>query len=266
MMIKFRLAALLGGLCIGMFAATGAIAEDDWISSDEGAKVSMYGLLTVKPENNCTWTGAKDADGYGQGAGTLRCFQKKPPVVNLLFIMEGTMKQGKFEGQTKFRAGNYTYEGQYEAGLRSGSGTMKWSDGRIYEGNWSQNFFDGQGTMKIPDGRVYQGNYVKGAMQGKGTMKFPDGSSYEGDWANGAPSGKGLNKNKDGLVTYEGDYVAGKHTGKGIQRFGDGARYEGEFLNDAFNGKGVLYGPNGKVLMQGVWKNNKFTSEVKGAE
>jgi len=43
----------------------------------------------------------------------------------------------------------------------------------------------GSGTYKWSDGRIYSGEYVMGVKKGHGIYRWEDGRVYWGEWANG---------------------------------------------------------------------------------
>ncbi len=49
------------------------------------------------------------------------------------------------------------YQGNFEAGLRSGHGRLTLSYGPTYDGEWLAGLRSGQGTQTYPDGDHYTG-------------------------------------------------------------------------------------------------------------
>jgi hypothetical protein len=237
--------------------SAGAAPIDDWLTTEEGAKVWLLGS---ESGDTAKWSGGRDAEKFASGPGTLQRFNKG----KLHSSYEGTLKKGKGEGSARFRdAAGTTYEGNYADGVRNGKGTMRWPDGRIYNGDWKNNDIEGKGVMKRPNGIVYEGDFVQNVAHGKGILRMPDGTTHDGDFVNGQPDGKGLLKTPDGRV-YEGDFLKGARTGKGVLRFPNGSRYEGDFLDGKFDGNGTIYGPDGKILTQGKFKDDKVISAAAG--
>jgi len=241
----------------GASAGAAPAPVDDWLTTDEGAKVWLLGS---ESGDTASWSGSRDAEKFASGPGTLQRFSKG----KLHSTFEGTLKKGKGEGFARFRdAAGTTYEGHYADGLRNGKGTMKWPDGRTYSGDWKNNDIEGKGSMKRPNGTVYEGDFVQNVAHGKGLLRMVDGTTHDGDFVKGQPDGKGILKTPDRRV-YEGDFLKGARTGKGILRFPNGSRYEGDFLNGKFDGNGTIYGPDGKVLTQGKFKDDKVISAAAG--
>ena len=96
---------------------------------------------------------------------------------------EGECKNGKAEGPGK-AIGIDMYEGQFKAGLPSGTGKYTWKNGNVYEGEFTKGVPDGNGTMiyKLQAGDslvkgywkkgVYGGKFVKPYLIHKKTVHF----------------------------------------------------------------------------------------------
>ena len=228
---------------------------------------------------SAAWSGPS-VDGKAEGKGLLN-FVYTDNGKEKKVQADAEMKAGKLDGKASVNwANDYTYDGYYKEGLRSGKGVYKSTEGVIQDGDWLNGLMNGKGSLHLPDGRVFEGDFVDGlptgkvfykmpdgrtykgdmvkaVFQGSGVMTFPDGSVHDGDWVNGVPNGKGTLRLASGII-YEGDFVNGKRTGKGIQKFPDGSRYEGDFLDNMFDGVGTLYSPDGAIAKQGNWKKNEF--------
>lgn len=75
------------------------------------------------------------------------------------------------------------YEGVFEYGERK-AGLMKYNDGDIYEGEFEANLYDGKGTLTTSEG-VYTGSFRNGLQNGYGEFRWKDGSFYRGTYSYG---------------------------------------------------------------------------------
>ena len=131
------------------------------------------------------------------------------------------------------------YVGDYENGLRNGSGTYRWAYlGVKYKGEYKNGARNGYGTMNYTNGTVYEGNWVDSKREGNGKITYPNLDYYSGEFHNGLPHGKGEYYYKSCDVKVRGQFEYGRIVfGEMILR--DGYKYEGEFrLNQPF-GKGA---------------------------
>ena len=65
----------------------------------------------------------------------------------------------------------------------TGHGKLLMKDGSYYEGEFNNGEISGSGTRKwTATGNIYEGEFYKGELNGKGIMKYGNGSVYEGDW------------------------------------------------------------------------------------
>ena len=76
-----------------------------------------------------------------------------------------------------------TYAGEWSAGKRHGTGTMKYADGGKYAGSWKFNKRHGMGTFTYPSGDSYTGMFHAGQKHGEGKYTASAASCvYEGTW------------------------------------------------------------------------------------
>ena len=88
-------------------------------------------------------------------------------------------------GTLKFSNGSI-YGGDFEAGMRSGAGTFTRPDGYIYVGEWRCDRRNGEGTETLPNGEVYRGKFFDDIRHGAGSLVAGDGvSSQMGVWRDG---------------------------------------------------------------------------------
>lgn len=116
-------------------------------------------------------------------------------------MYEGQLKEGKKHGCGKMRIPmkNYEYEGEFEAGFRSGKGRETIGMDVIYEGEFKRNLKDGEGVLLTPDYR-YDGSFKKNRFDGYGKCVWKDNREYEGLWQAGLKHGNGEFRWPDGRV------------------------------------------------------------------
>mmetsp|Transcript_9588 Transcript_9588/g.22075 ORF Transcript_9588/g.22075 Transcript_9588/m.22075 type:complete len:383 (+) Transcript_9588:263-1411(+) len=126
-------------------------------------------------------------------------------------VYRGGLKDGKPHG-----FGSVTYSdddpkqrvkfaGEFEDGIRKGSGCLVWKDGAQYAGDWFGDKPSGFGVENYPDGSSYIGQYEDDMRHGYGTYTFPSGAKYEGCWFMGKRHGKALEQSKKGAFCVEFD-------------------------------------------------------------
>lgn len=117
--------------------AAGAYAEGRYQSTEDRKKTLVWNN-DPKPDDAATWSGARDAEGYAEGAGTLTWYrldrgfttgsniatsQKKIPISRY----SGTMAHGKFNGTVTTVDHGKAYHADFADGQRKGS----WSAGLV---------------------------------------------------------------------------------------------------------------------------------------
>ena len=185
---------------------------------------------------------------------------------------DGTIKDGKFHANGKYQERNmkndvvYAYDGEYNAGLKSGNGREKIAaSNELYIGDFLQDQRHGFGqlTYTYDDDEPkyeYQGGFQEGKKSGKGHEKHYSQSnkkiiqSYQGDYANGLYDGSGVLE--QGGSTYQGEFRAGKKFGSGVLKHSDGSSYSGSFDNDKYSGEGTLVFSDGSSYT-GTWSNGQ---------
>lgn len=68
-----------------------------------------------------------------------------------------------------------TYTGNFHAGLRSGHGVFKQSDGLTYDGEWRLSRRHGQGAQSWPNGDHYSGAWQSDVFHGHGAVSRHSG-------------------------------------------------------------------------------------------
>eukprot|EP00933_Yihiella_yeosuensis_P043221 TRINITY_DN37961_c0_g1_i1.p1 TRINITY_DN37961_c0_g1~~TRINITY_DN37961_c0_g1_i1.p1 ORF type:complete len:1194 (+),score=185.74 TRINITY_DN37961_c0_g1_i1:315-3584(+) len=166
------------------------------------------------------------------------------------------------------------FEGDFENGLRVGTGRFTLSSGLSYEGQFCLGGRrHGHGTVTVPsDGaktigfKTYTGQYQNGLRHGEGEMIFWDGSTYTGSFYENLRHGFGTYRcrpdNQEGNF-FKGNWHADKPgTGKAEITYPRGLFYEGLISDGCRDGSGVLFtkGNDGsrKVLYDGQWEMDQM--------
>lgn len=163
-------------------------------------------------------------------------------------------------GTRKYETGTYT--GDLVRGERHGTGKMLYDNGGWYEGQWNYGAMSGSGTGKLiyNDGAAsYEGEFKDGKRHGQGTYTYSNGAVYKGAWANGVKHGTGtMYYSSGGWYTggWENDERVGAGQGKEI--YNNGGVYEGEFYNGKRHGQGTYTYPDGGWV-KGTWSNGSQT-------
>ncbi len=126
-------------------------------------------------------------------------------------LYEGAWVMGKMTGQgTRYFSDSGDsgprYVGEVIDGQPHGQGEMVYdhsSSFRVYNGTWQQGIRSGTGTMKYANKNEYSGEWQEGQPNGKGKMKYADGFSYEGEWLNGKRHGQGILMLADGKASQD---------------------------------------------------------------
>lgn len=193
---------------------------------------------------------------------------------------DGEWLNGLKHGHGKSIAPGSLYEGTWEAGKRSGKGSLTYSNGlryvgewkndlqhghgslsstdtdMIYSGNWALGSPNGQGTMTYyPSGDVYEGDFYSGRCTGQGTLMYANGMKYTGQWLDDQFDGRGNLTTPDG-ASYEGQFRIGVKTGRGLMVYADGARYDGDWLEGCRQGQGEFVDVDGSVYV-GDWLDDR---------
>eukprot|EP00286_Rhodomonas_abbreviata_P021564 CAMPEP_0181296556 /NCGR_PEP_ID=MMETSP1101-20121128/4768_1 /TAXON_ID=46948 /ORGANISM="Rhodomonas abbreviata, Strain Caron Lab Isolate" /LENGTH=378 /DNA_ID=CAMNT_0023401431 /DNA_START=438 /DNA_END=1571 /DNA_ORIENTATION=+ len=137
-------------------------------------------------------------------------------------VYRGGLKEGKPHG-----FGSVTYSeddpkqrvrfaGEFEDGIRKGSGCLVWKDGAQYAGDWFGDKPSGFGVENYPDGSSYIGQYEDDMRHGYGTYTFPSGAKYEGCWFMGKRHGKALEQSKKGSFSVEFDNNKRTHSAEHV--------------------------------------------------
>lgn len=188
-------------------------------------------------------------------------------LVEQQWIVDPYGDQGEFEGELNTN------------NLPHGTGTMKYSDGRVYAGEWKDGRWHGKGRATFSngdvfegmyyedqrhglgiyqwsDGREFKGGFVNDQRSGEGEYTWPDGAKYSGEFQKGLRHGEGTYTFSDGSF-YKGSWKQGKYHGKGECCWSDGRIYKGEWANGKAHGYGKEIRPDGSIRHDGKWENDK---------
>ena len=70
----------------------------------------------------------------------------------------GPTNNGEQNGAVSQDKGKNRYEGDWNHGMKHGSGIFIWADGSKYQGNFKDDQFNGDGEYTRADGKHYKGN------------------------------------------------------------------------------------------------------------
>lgn len=106
---------------------------------------------------------------------------------------------------------SYCYTGMFDAGARSGEGSLSKGGSLIYEGGFKDNARDGFGR-EYANGRLcYEGSFLHDVYEGEGKLFDGDGRLiYEGGFSDGKYSGNGTEYDPNtGYPVFQGKYFDG---------------------------------------------------------
>ena len=82
--------------------------------------------------------------------------------------------------------GQGTYEGEWSAGKKAGTGNYSYSNGDMYSGAWAADVPQGRGIMVFAvSGNVYSGEWTAGRIEGHGVLRYATGDVSEGEFKEG---------------------------------------------------------------------------------
>ena len=185
------------------------------------------------------------------------------------------------------------YEGESDAGVRSGKGKMEWNNIPgvsppsafvKYIGEWWKDIPHGRGIMYYADGSVYDGTWSNGTRQGNGVCHWDTtdmqhqydqhaDDEHQHQYTNIPHSHQGISTiptdftESDGVVSvqnwnflsYEGDWYQNVPHGQGTIHFQNGGKYSGALENGMVEGQGelIIYVPshNVHITVNGKWSH-----------
>ena len=96
-----------------------------------------------------------------------------------------------------------SYTGQWRNGVKSGQGTLVYTDGSVYTGQFAADMPSGHGELARKDGSCYVGEWREGRWDGPGVWTRVNGDVIEGRFVKGRVEGSGR------MVKYCGDEITG---------------------------------------------------------
>ncbi|CAK0857092.1 unnamed protein product [Prorocentrum cordatum] len=169
---------------------------------------------------------------------------------------EVSVESGRREGRGTYFYPNpyFTYEGDWLAGKKHGSGRLTFEDGGYYEGEFRQGEIVGEGVQLWANGTEYTGQFLNGLRHGSGVLTKADGTTYDGAFGQNQYAGAGSLVLPTG-DTYRGEFAAHKYHGSGaLAQPSADRRYIGGFAEGAFEGEGELHERGNEFVYAGQWR------------
>lgn len=157
------------------------------------------------------------------------------------------------------------YDGEFQNGKRSGTGSFFWESGETYTGSWKEDKISGNGIFALNTGTALKGQFSNSTMlsgtytfsKDFGTVEFPvtngsiqfpanvtisllDGSTYVGNMVNGKLNGSCTITFSNG-DKFSGNVIDNLKAGAGVYTWKNGAWYEGNWSGDVMSGTGTYY-------------------------
>jgi hypothetical protein len=194
-------------------------------------------------------------DGAYEGRGTLTL---SPSAAATSFLKyTGEFSKGRPAGKgTMWYVDGSQYEGQFQNGMREGSGRHTGSRGQYTEGEWSANRPVRATVVHVPSDnpdapRRYAGTFKDGLYSGEGLMTYVSGAVYRGEFQRGMRHGRGEliipPREAGSLVKYTGDFRDNIASGQGVLEWNNGARYVGGVAEQRPHGSGEMRRPDGTI-------------------
>ncbi len=158
---------------------------------------------------------------------------------------------GTLEIKTTF--GTNTYRGNFKDGLYHGNGKLtelvSFTERAYYDGNWEAGVKSGRGTYFNGKADLYIGEWKDNKRHGRGSYFFG-----VQDWTENKYTEFWLSEN---VENYTGDFRDDFFHGQGTYRWPDGQKYVGGFFANDKHGPGTFYYPRGTIREQ-VWEYGEF--------
>ena len=174
----------------------------------------------------------------------------KPHHLARIVYSNGDFYEGQFDQGLKSGSGHFsafdsalTYTGMWAGDKRNGVGKESTQDGTVYEGIFRNDTKTGKGKFQWMDGSWYIGEVQTGEIEGQGEYHWSDGRWYKGQWKEGKMHGKGEFGSTDGK-NYVGDYVLDRREGYGVYKWGSNT-YEGQWQANKMHGVGYITAADG---------------------
>ncbi|RFU74989.1 morn repeat [Trichoderma arundinaceum] len=183
-------------------------------------------------------------------------------------VYEGQWENGQYSGTGKYTTKDEEYVGTWSNGIRVGRGRLTTNGGtRTYDGWFEAGKRSGTGTLKYGStGVSYSGEWKDDVPKGKGTWRWANGDWWEGTWGgtwgkDAIGKGRTLSHYKEG-GSYEGETLGPKFTGQAKVISKSGNVYRGMCRDNQKHGDGTLKTTDG-MLYEGSWHNGKKTGRFK---
>ncbi len=170
---------------------------------------------------------------------------------------EGQFQDGLRSGSgVEYKDGVLVYEGQFALDRREGSGTAYQEGFLLYEGQFRDGLYEGRGKRYERGVLSSEGTFQGGVLTGEGIAYYSDGTaSYRGQFAQDACEGTGTAYDRSGGVLYQGGFSAGRYNGEGVLTLAPGQKLEAVFLDGAPDGV-VKWSKDGTLYYEGEWAEN----------
>jgi len=86
----------------------------------------------------------------------------------------GDWEYDLYHGKGTEVTGKWTYEGDFQSGVRHGKGRLELEDGSIYNGEFFEDEPHGYGVLTWPNGSAYAGIFIHGEIKGTKGIKIPN--------------------------------------------------------------------------------------------
>ncbi|CAG9309982.1 unnamed protein product [Blepharisma stoltei] len=86
----------------------------------------------------------------------------------------GDWEYDLYHGKGTEVTGKWTYEGDFQSGVRHGKGRLELEDGSIYNGEFFEDEPHGYGVLTWPNGSAYAGIFIHGEIKGNKGIKIPN--------------------------------------------------------------------------------------------
>jgi len=171
-----------------------------------------------------------------------------------LLCYEGQFQDGLRSGSgMEYEDGALVYEGQFARGLREGSGRAYREGLPLYEGQFRDGLYEGQGKRYERGVLSAEGTFEGGVLTGEGVAYYPDGTaSYRGRFAQDVYEGTGTAYDSSGGVLYQGGFSAGRYSGAGVLTLAPGQKLEAAFQDGRPDGV-VKWSKDGTLYYEGEW-------------
>ena len=155
--------------------------------------------------------------------------------------------------EIKTTLGMNTYRGNFKDGLYHGNGKLtelvSFTERAYYDGNWEAGVKSGRGTYFNGKSELYIGEWKDDKRHGRGSYFFG-----VQDWTENKYTEFWLSEN---VENYTGDFRDDFFHGQGTYRWPDGQKYVGGFFANDKHGPGTFYYPRGTIREQ-VWEFGDF--------